>query len=477
VRKLGTSPAGNVLGGRLVLRLTVTTSVLIVGTCLVLSVVLVRRHLEDIRHGLLDRGRAIAKFVAREAELGALSGDVDTLRQLGMVALGQPDVAYCRFFDGRHALLASIGEQKDARVAVVSPEDSADSGPDGFDADVWEFQTPITTTAVRPSGEDLLTDGHAQPDRGGSGLARERIGSVSIGIVLTQLHEHRRTAFGTAMAFTLLVAVLAVASAVLLMKGTLRALASAAALADERSRLAELKASFVTQASHEFRTPLAVILACCTALQRFGSRMGPEQQRRRLVKIQGSVRHMTELLDDVLTLGRADSGKLACVPQTVDLDTLCREVVADVQATVTDDRRTILRYDTSRREAVIDGKLVRQILRNLLTNAIKYSPAGGTAWLDVTRTDARIMLRVTDQGIGIPLDDQQAIFEPFHRGANVGKIPGSGLGLAITQKAVALHQGTIDVKSAPGRGTTFIVTLPDGPLPVASVPATLAGGS
>src|SRR6185436_81537 len=128
----------------------------------------------------------------------------------------------------------------------------------------------------------------------------------------------------------------------------------------------------------------------CTALQRFGSRMGPEQQRGRLVKIQGSVRHMTELLDDVLTLGRADSGKLACVPQTVDLDTLCQEVVADVQATVSDDRRTVLRYDVSSREAMLDGKLVRQVLRNLLTNAIKYSPAGGTAQLDVTRGDGVI---------------------------------------------------------------------------------------
>jgi len=454
----------------LIIRLTLTTSVLIVGTCLVLSVVLVRRHLQDFRHGLVGRGRAIAKFVAREAELGALSGDVDALRQLGMVALGQPDVVYCRFFDARHTLLASVGDPKDARVAVVSPEESAESGSEGVDADVWEFQTGITTTAVRPSGEDLLTDGgHAGRD--GSGPERERVGSVSIGLVLTQLHEHRRTAFGTAMGFTLVVALLAVLSAMLLMHGTLRALGDAAALADERSRLAELKASFVTQASHEFRTPLAVILACCTALQRFGSRMAPEQQRRRLVKIQGSVRHMTELLDDVLTLGRADSGKLACDPQAVDLHTLCQEVVADVQATVSEDRRTVLRYDASGHEAMIDGKLVRQILRNLLTNAVKYSPAGGTAWLDVTRADGVITLRVSDQGIGIPPDDQQAIFEPFHRGANVGKIPGSGLGLAITQKAVALHQGTIAVESAPGRGTTFIVTVPDGPLPVASGPA------
>jgi signal transduction histidine kinase len=453
-----------VLSGSLVVRLAATMSVLIVTTCIVLSVVLVRRHLEEIRKGLVDRGGEISGFVAREAELGALSGDVTALRQLGMVALGQPDVVYARFFDRTGALLASVGQQPSSGDAVLASGWSPDGTPILVNSDVWEFQAPIMTTALRHHREELLEEGIGRNVHDQASGARERIGTVSIGIVLSRLHADRRIAFITAMVFTIVVAVLAVAGALVLTHGTLRALASAAELAEERSRLAELKANFVTQASHEFRTPLAVILACCTALKRYAARMTPEEQRRRLTKIHASVRHMTELIEDVLTLGRGESGKLACVPQASDLEALCQEVVADVEAASAAAQGIALRCTSSGRDAMIDPKLVRQILRNLLSNALKYSPDGTTVWLDVTRGDGVIVFRVTDHGIGIPPEDQKAIFEPFHRAANVGKIPGSGLGLAIAQEAIGLHGGAISVDSALGRGTTFTVTLRDNPL-------------
>lgn len=184
---------------------------------------------------------------------------------------------------------------------------------------------------------------------------------------------------------------------------------------------------------------------------------------------------MTELLEDVLTLGRGESGKLACVPQASNLEALCQEVVADVEAAASASGGIVLCCTPSGDDAMIDPKLVRQILRNLLTNALKYSPDGGTVRLNVTRGSGIICLRVADQGIGIPLEDQKAIFEPFHRGANVGKIPGSGLGLAIAHEAIELHGGTIAVDSTPGRGTTFTVTLRDDPLTGQS--AWTSGGS
>jgi len=445
------------IAGSLVGRLTLTTSGLIVATCLVLSLVLVRRHLADIRHGLVDRGRTISEFVAREGELGVLSGDVAGLRQLATVARAQPDVVYCRFFDRDGALLVSVSDGRIAPAVSVVPERSADTGPLAVNPDVgddvWEFRALITTTDVRPRREELLDDRPEDEEDNGSAAPREQIGTVSIGIALGQLHEQRRLAFVTAMVFTLVVALLAV----------------------ERGRLAELKASFVTQASHEFRTPLAVILACSDVLQRYGARLAPDQQQKRLAKIRGSVRHMTELLEDVLALGRAESGKLDCVRQAVDVEALCNDVVADVQATVPETHRLLLDCTGCDGDVMLDAKLVRQILRNLLTNAVKYSPEGGAVWLDVTRRSAAVTFRVTDRGIGIPPGDRAALFEPFYRGANVGKIPGSGLGLAITKNAVALHGGTIVVDDAPGGGTTFSVTLPDEPLPAERAAA--AGGA
>jgi signal transduction histidine kinase len=459
------------LAGSLVGRLTLTTCGLIVATCLVLSLVLVRRHLADIRHGLVDRGRAISEFVAREAELGVLSGDVAALRQLATVARAQPDVVYCRFFDRGGALLVSVGDDRMASRASLVEERPSDTKPLGGSADLWEFQAFITTTVLRPQPEELVADSGDEPEGVAPNGPREQIGTVSIGIALAQLHEQHRLALVTAGLFTLVVALLAVASAALLMHGTLRALASAADLAEERSRLAELKASFVTQASHEFRTPLAVILACSDALRRYDARMAPEQRNRRLAKIQGSVRHMTELLEDVLTLGRGDTRKLDCVREPVDVNAVCNEILADVQATAPETHRLILRSTGGGGEVMLDGKLVRQMLRNLLTNAVKYSPEGGMVWLELIRGDGAVTFRVTDQGIGIPPEDRKALFEPFHRGANVGKIPGSGLGLAITQQAVALHGGTIAVEGRPGGGTTFVVTLPHPPLPRESLAA------
>jgi signal transduction histidine kinase len=445
--------------GSLVIRSTLTIAVLIVGACVLLSVVLVRRHLQDIRQSLIDRGRAVSEFVAREAELGVLSGDVASLRQLATVARGQADVVYCRFLDRDHSLLVEVGDA-DTPPPPLPAEPSLDTTPIAEGPEVWEFLAPITTTAQRPHREELLADEGGPEDVGEPTGPRLRIGTASVGIALGKLNEQRRLAFVTAMLFTVLVALLAVASAALLMHGTLRALATAAQLAEERGRLAELKAAFVTNASHEFRTPLAVILACCNALQRYGARMVPDQQRRRLVKIEQSVRHMTELIDDVLTFGRAESGRVDCMREPVDVEALSAEAVADAQATATDSHRIALRCTVTER-IPLDEKLVRQILRNLLANAVKYSPDGGSVWLEVVHGDGATTFRVTDEGIGITPEDQTAVFEPFHRGANVGKIPGSGLGLAITKNAVGLHGGTIRVESAPGRGTTFTVTLPD----------------
>jgi len=238
--------------------------------------------------------------------------------------------------------------------------------------------------------------------------------------------------------------------------------ARARRLAEERAEVAEMRSRFVTQASHEFRTPLAVILAASDVLKRYSARLTLERQVERINKIQGAARQMTELLDDVLTLGRAEAGKLACAPQAVDLEALCREILLDVQATAPGHRLLSTIEDAGSASAVLDPKLVQLILRNLLGNAVKYSPEGGNVELAVTRRDGTVVLRVSDQGIGIAPEDLGHIFEPFQRGTNVGTVAGTGLGLAITRRAVESHGGTIAVENQAGAGATFVVSLPDG---------------
>jgi signal transduction histidine kinase len=453
MRRLAERLVARLLSGSVVVRLAVSTSVLIVVTCAALSVVLVRRHLADIRQSLVDRGHVISQFLAREGELGVLSGNIDELRRLAAMAVLQRDVAYCRFLDRDGSQLIAVPEHPPLAWYEGGNDD------DGV-ATLLRFDAPITIAAAAPLPEEVGFDLEA-PREGTAPSARKQIGVVVVGLTLDSVRAERVRATLTALAFTGGIVLLALLSALVLILGPVQALASTAELAAERTRVAELQTRFVAQASHEFRTPLSVILASAEVLKRYAARMSGAQQQERLTKIEGSVRHMVDLLDDVLVVGRVDSGRMVCEPQPIDLAALCYEMLADVRTGATEAHRLELSGVTSGPDRVmLDPKLIRQVLRNLLTNAIKYSPAGGLVELAVERAAASVTFRVTDEGIGIPPEDQPRLYESFHRGANVGKIPGSGLGLAIAQRAVALHGGTIAATSELGCGTTFTVVLP-----------------
>ena len=230
-------------------------------------------------------------------------------------------------------------------------------------------------------------------------------------------------------------------------------------LAEERGRMAELKGRFVTMASHELRTPLTVILGASDALARYGDRLGIDDQRRRLAKIRTHVLHMTSLLDDVLTVGRAEAGRVSCTPQPTDVAALCREIAEELGSVAGTTHTITFASHLATPTLAVDPKLLTQILRNLVGNAIKYSPAGGRVAIDAWHEADALLVRVADEGIGIAPDDQRHLFEPFQRGANVGTIPGTGLGLAITKRLAETHGGGITVESAPGEGTRFTVTL------------------
>ena len=230
-------------------------------------------------------------------------------------------------------------------------------------------------------------------------------------------------------------------------------------LAKEKE-LNELKTRFLSTTSHEFRTPLTSILSSMQLVQKYRKKWSDEQLDEHFIKVKYSVQNLTKLLDDILTLSRSESGKLTFSPSTMNLPKFILDIVKEVEHISNEKHEIIFNYSLKGNEYLIDPKLMNFILMNLLTNAIKYSPDGGKVELNISHYGNQIQIIVNDEGIGIPKDENDRLFEPFHRAKNTENIPGTGLGLSIVQLAVQMYNGKIDFQSELGKGTKFIVTLP-----------------
>ncbi|HET7765615.1 MAG TPA: ATP-binding protein [Burkholderiales bacterium] len=228
--------------------------------------------------------------------------------------------------------------------------------------------------------------------------------------------------------------------------------------------LSEMKSKFVSTASHEFRTPLATMLSSAELLEHYSESLGQDEKRNLLQTIQSSAKRMSEMIDDVLTLGRAESGVLKLNLGPTNLRELCSRVVSEFRIGQGKDHVITLDDRFDRLEALMDERLLRHILNNLLSNAVKYSPQGSEVTFSLERREEKAAFEIQDRGIGIPPEDQPRMFESFHRASNVENRPGTGLGLAIVKKAVELHGGEISLKSAVGSGTRFTVVLPLRPV-------------
>lgn len=231
------------------------------------------------------------------------------------------------------------------------------------------------------------------------------------------------------------------------------------ALEQERE-LGELKSRFVTMVSHEFRTPLGIIMSAVELLQHYSDRLPEEEKTRQLAEIQSSTRHMGGLMEQVLLLGRAEAGRLTCKPRPMDLVAFAERIIDETHSVMNRKCPIALHSGGDLSAVCLDEALLRHILTNLVANAVKYSPQGAEVTLRLRREGAVVVIMVIDHGIGIPEKDRARLFEAFHRCSNVGDTPGTGLGLVIVKRCVDLHGGGIHVTSEPGVGTTFIVRLP-----------------
>jgi two-component system sensor histidine kinase VicK len=229
----------------------------------------------------------------------------------------------------------------------------------------------------------------------------------------------------------------------------------------EREReLRELKADFVSMASHEFRTPLTAIFSSAELLQHYGNIWPEEKKFKHYNRIESAVNRMTSLLDDVLLYSKAEAGRLEFHPKPIILKNFCSDLIEEMQLGIGQNHKLTWVYSGLYHNACMDEKLLLHIFSNLLSNAIKYSSPGTTVFFSCHYQEGEVIFEVKDEGIGIPPDDQAQLFESFHRAKNVGDIPGTGLGLAIVQRSVELHGGKITCSSELGVGTTFRVTLP-----------------
>jgi len=229
---------------------------------------------------------------------------------------------------------------------------------------------------------------------------------------------------------------------------------------EKEKELSEMQSRFISTTSHEFRTPLTAVLSSTELLQRYSSKWDENKKNEHYNRIIESIEYLTKLIDDVLTISRTETGKITFNPESVDLFQLISECKKDNKSLLTEKHKLELNYIAEEKSFRLDRKLMKFILNNLLSNAAKYSPSGGNIRMTINQDQQQLIIKISDEGIGIPPEEIDKIFDSFYRSKNTGTIEGTGLGLAIVKRAIDLHNGVITVSSELNKGTTFNVKIP-----------------
>jgi PAS domain S-box-containing protein len=231
---------------------------------------------------------------------------------------------------------------------------------------------------------------------------------------------------------------------------------------EKEKELSELRSRFISMTSHEFRTPLTSINTSAELLEKYWDKMDDGKKKNSLMRIQENVDVMTNMLNDVLTIGKSDAGMLHIKLEPVNIGELCREILREFKTCLVSKSNHNIKFEMKSLNSriLLDYQLVKQMLENLLSNAVKYSNDNSLINFKVSFSEKFIIFNIKDEGIGIPETDINNLFSPFFRANNTGNISGTGLGLAIVKRIVDLHNGKIYVKSEEGKGTEFVITLP-----------------
>ncbi|MBD2180724.1 PAS domain-containing sensor histidine kinase [Aerosakkonema funiforme] len=232
-----------------------------------------------------------------------------------------------------------------------------------------------------------------------------------------------------------------------------------AELAKEKE-INNIKARFFSMACHELRTFLTIIIATSDLLKLHGNKLNTKDRLHYFDKITENIKSMNELLEGFIAIGKAELKKTTVNFSAFELKSFCESIWEDVKTITKTTHKLAFQNNCNNLTLVSNKTLLRQILMNLLLNAVKYSPENNTLFFELDCQKNLINFRIKDRGIGIPKEDREHLFEAFHRASNVLNFSGTGLGMAIVKRAVELHGGSIAVESEVGSGTTITVTIP-----------------
>ncbi len=221
--------------------------------------------------------------------------------------------------------------------------------------------------------------------------------------------------------------------------------------------LNELKSRFVSMASHEFRTPLSTVLSSSYLISRYTAAEEQPQREKHIQRIVSSVNLLTDILNDFLSVGKIEEGRIHVRPANVNVESILGSTIQELFE-LNKKNQHITYAHAGPQEALLDPALLKHIMINLLSNAIKFSPENSAIVVSSEKEGQQLVIRVSDQGRGISQEDQAHLFERFFRGNNVSDIQGTGLGLHIVAKYTELMDGTIQCRSEVGNGTEFILT-------------------
>jgi len=228
---------------------------------------------------------------------------------------------------------------------------------------------------------------------------------------------------------------------------------------EKEKELSDLKTRFVSTVSHEFRTPLSTILSSAALIGKYQDADQRDKRERHVERIKESVRLMNDMLEDLLSLGRLDEGLIEAKDETFNFSDFIAAFVNEMQELAKSGQRINL-YNAGLGAITSDKNLLKKLLLNLVSNAIKFSPEDSAIDINCEQTGDQLKVSVKDSGIGISHDDQEHLFERFFRARNASNIQGTGLGLHIVSKYLELLRGKITLLSELGNGSIFTILIP-----------------